>query len=134
MSQVPTIFPPGELYDPSDMQFFTGMVREIDGPAGFGAAADYSYATHINFPDNPSVVEGIAPVCQRWAGNVVPIEVGTPVIVASVRGHLQMMWREIPHIVDCGGSPVNSELALIATVQAMSAAGRSKLRRLLESA
>lgn len=125
--------PVGERFDPQDdVQVFPGIVKVANGPPGFGEADEYTYDVYVNMPDNPSIVPGLSPVMERWSGNVVPIKVDTVVMVGAVRGHLQLMARELPHLVDCGGSPVNSELALLATLQSLTKNGRDALKSILE--
>lgn len=72
-------------------------------PPAFAPATLWAYSVGVNFPDGYRVVHGLKPVMDRWptTQNVVPIANNTMVMVGSINGVLQLMARELPHIVGC---------------------------------
>jgi hypothetical protein len=72
-------------------------------PPTFGPANLWAYSVGVNFPDGYRVVHGLKPVMDRWpiTQNVVPIANNTMVMVGSINGVLQLMARELPHLVEC---------------------------------
>lgn len=85
-----------------ELEVFHGVVRGHAGTSP-GLAKDITYKILINFPDGSREVAGIEPAIDRWPEpmKVVAIKPGTAVMVASVKGKLQLMARELPHIVPC---------------------------------
>lgn len=71
----------------------------------FGPSSLFKYDVFVNFPDGPQTVSRLTPVEERYADTVMvlPLQVGRPVIVASVGGMAQLMAHERLYIAPCGG-------------------------------
>jgi hypothetical protein len=90
---------------PSPTTTFEIFPALVDGRTSGDAidwAANLSYDVTINFPDGRRQVRGLRPAKERWAlTKVRAIQPNTAVFVASVHGQLQLMDRELPHVVPC---------------------------------
>lgn len=100
-------------------------------------AANLSYALLVNFPHGPVEMSGIVPSEERWEGDDLRVRAfapGTPVLVASIRGQLQIMARELPHREPCPSpsrsSPTKS-LEVLDAIRHMTPAQVAELRSLL---
>lgn len=122
------------------IEMFVGLVTAVaTGPTGFGAASLYSYDVFVNFPvdqrsgSGPRICPGLKPAMQRWDDsiNVIPLEINSVVHVASIAGELQLLARELPHTVPCGGQASAKSMETLASVLAMTREQKAMLRQAL---
>lgn len=90
------------------IEVYTGIIRgQTTGSTSNGPASTMSFKVWVNFPDGPQEISGLKFVSQQWPDevcDVVPMTVGTVVLIASVAGQLQMTGTMLPFVEECGGS------------------------------
>lgn len=72
----------------------------------FGPASQYSYDVWVQFPSGEAKITKIKPVGERYPGyvNVVPLAKKRMVLVAVVKGQVQIYAHELLYVKNCGES------------------------------
>jgi hypothetical protein len=92
-------------YQTIDDGAYLGVVVALSHGVTPGPASAMRYRININLPGGPQVLDGIAPAIERWPDevHVNALKPGTAVWIAAIGGHLQLMARELPATITCGG-------------------------------
>lgn len=95
-----------------EVAIYPGIVNAVHyngqlPPPAYAASSKWSYDIWVNLPNGPQLCPRMVPVEERYpdAVNVIPLQVNRVVAVGVVKGQLQLMASEKPHIVPCGSNP-----------------------------